>query len=56
MGEVYVVESLRTPFGAFGGKLADQKAPQLAAAVMRRLRPGGGEAASMIFERIQRES
>ena len=52
MGEVYVVETLRTPFGAFRRKLADLEAPQLAAAVIRRLRPGGGEAVVMIFERI----
>jgi len=37
MGEVYVVEALRTPFGAFGGKLADLEAPQLAATVIREL-------------------
>jgi acetyl-CoA C-acetyltransferase len=37
MGEVYVVEALRTPFGAFRGKLADLEAPQLAAAVIREL-------------------
>jgi acetyl-CoA C-acetyltransferase len=37
MGEVYVVEALRTPFGAFGGKLAELEAPQLAAAVIREL-------------------
>jgi acetyl-CoA C-acetyltransferase len=37
MGEVYVVEALRTPFGAFRGKLADLEAPQLAAAVIKEL-------------------
>jgi acetyl-CoA acetyltransferase len=52
MGEVYVVEVLRTPFGAFRGKQSDLEAPQLAATVMSRLRPGGGEAVAMIFERI----
>jgi acetyl-CoA acetyltransferase len=52
MGEVYVVEALRTPLGAFRRKLADQKAPQFTAAVMRRLRPRIGESVAMIFERI----
>jgi acetyl-CoA C-acetyltransferase len=37
MADVYVVEALRTPFGAFRGKLADMEAPQLAAAVIREL-------------------
>jgi len=37
MKEVFVVEALRTPFGSFSGALADQTAPQLAAAVMRAL-------------------
>ena len=37
MEDVFVVEALRTPFGSFSGSLADQSAPQLAAAVMRGL-------------------
>jgi acetyl-CoA C-acetyltransferase len=37
MGDVYVVDALRTPFGAFRGKLADLEAPLLAAAVIREL-------------------
>jgi acetyl-CoA C-acetyltransferase len=37
MEDVFVVEALRTPFGSFSGALADQPAPQLAAAVMRAL-------------------
>jgi len=37
MKDVFVVEALRTPFGTFSGALADQSAPQLAAAVMRAL-------------------
>jgi acetyl-CoA C-acetyltransferase len=35
--DVYVVEALRTPFGALGGALAAVAAPQLAATVMRTL-------------------
>lgn len=37
MSEVFVVEALRTPFGAFGGALSDVAAPQLAATVMQGL-------------------
>ena len=37
MGDVFVVEALRTPFGSFSGTLADQPAAQLAATVMRGL-------------------
>lgn len=37
MKDVFVVEALRTPFGSLSGALADQSAPQLAAAVMRGL-------------------
>jgi acetyl-CoA C-acetyltransferase len=37
MGDVFVVEALRTPFGSFCGALADQSATQLAATVMRGL-------------------
>jgi acetyl-CoA C-acetyltransferase len=42
MGDVYVVEALRTPFGAFRGKLADLEAPLLAAAVIRELMARSG--------------
>lgn len=35
MGEVFVVESLRTPLGSFGGSLSDVEAPRLAAAVIK---------------------
>jgi len=35
--EVYVVESLRTPLGSFGGQLSDVEAPQLAATVIKEL-------------------
>lgn len=37
MKDVFVVESLRTPFGAFGGTLSDVSAPHLAATVIRAL-------------------
>jgi len=37
MSDVFVVEALRTPFGSFGGNLADVPAPQLAAAVIKEL-------------------
>jgi acetyl-CoA C-acetyltransferase len=37
MKEVYVIESLRTPLGSFGGVLADVEAPCLAAVVIREL-------------------
>ncbi len=37
MNDVFVVEALRTPFGSFGGVLADVEAPKLAAAVMKGL-------------------
>jgi acetyl-CoA C-acetyltransferase len=36
-GEVYLIESLRTPQGSLGGTLADVAAPQLGAAVIRGL-------------------
>lgn len=34
MKDVFVVESLRTPFGSFGGVLSDMEAPKLAATVI----------------------
>ncbi|MBN2385518.1 MAG: thiolase family protein [Anaerolineales bacterium] len=37
MNEVYVVGSLRTPFGSFGGSLADVPAPHLGETVIRAL-------------------
>jgi acetyl-CoA C-acetyltransferase len=37
MKDVYIVESLRTPQGSFGGTLADIEAPRLAAAVITAL-------------------
>lgn len=37
MQDVFVIEALRTPFGSFGGNLADVPAPQLAATVVKGL-------------------
>ena len=37
MKEVFVIDALRTPFGSFGGQLADVPAPRLAATVLSRL-------------------
>jgi acetyl-CoA C-acetyltransferase len=42
MENVYLVGALRTPFGSFGGSLADVPAPKLAAAVIRRLTADAG--------------
>jgi acetyl-CoA C-acetyltransferase len=52
MENVYVVEALRTPFGSFGGVLADVPAPKLAAAVIGGLleRSGvGGEQVDQVI-------
>ena len=37
MKDIYVVESLRTPFGSFGGGLSDVEAPHLGGTVMKAL-------------------
>jgi acetyl-CoA C-acetyltransferase len=37
VSDVFVVESLRTPFGSFGGALADVEAPRLGATVIQAL-------------------
>ena len=42
MGEVFVVDALRTPFGSFGGILAEVEAPKLAATVIQGLLTKGG--------------
>lgn len=42
MNDVYVVEALRTPFGSFGGSLADVPASKLAAPVMTALLEAAG--------------
>ena len=52
MEQVYVVDALRTPFGSFGGTLADQPAPQLAATVMQGLLAKSGLAADAVEEVI----
>jgi acetyl-CoA C-acetyltransferase len=52
MKEVYVVESLRTPQGSFGGTLADVEAPRLAATVIVELLKRTGLAADAVDEVI----
>ena len=52
MSEVFLVEALRTPFGAFGGALADVEATQLAASVIEGLLTRSGLAASTVDEVI----
>ncbi len=37
MSDVFIIEALRTPFGSFGGSLADVPAPQLGATVIKEL-------------------
>src|SRR5512136_206080 len=37
MKDIFIVESLRTPFGSFGGAFAEIEAPHLAEPVMRAL-------------------
>ena len=37
MNQVYIIDALRTPFGSFGGTLADVPATQLAATVTKAL-------------------
>ncbi len=50
MKDVYIAESLRTPFGSFGGMLSDIEAPKLAATVMKGLLANSGLDASMVDE------
>jgi len=52
MKEVYVIESLRTPLGSFGGSLSDVEAPRLAAAVMAGLLERSGLPADAVEEVI----
>lgn len=52
MKDVYVVESLRTPQGSFGGALSDVEAPQLAATVLQGLLERAGLAANTVEEVI----
>jgi acetyl-CoA C-acetyltransferase len=52
MGEIYIVEALRTPFGSFGGALAEVEAPQLAAKVIREVLDRAGLAPAAVDEAI----
>jgi acetyl-CoA C-acetyltransferase len=52
MKDVFVVESLRTPLGSFGGALADVEAPRLGAAVIKGLLEKTGLPADAIDEVI----
>lgn len=52
MNDVFVVEALRTPFGSFGGVLADVEAPKLAAVVMKGLLERAGLAPEAVDEVI----
>lgn len=52
MREIYIVDALRTPFGSFGGTLAEIPAPQLAATVIRGLLAQNGVAEEAIDEVI----
>lgn len=52
MENVYVVEALRTPFGSFGGVLADVPAPKLAAPVIAALLQNSGVAADAVEQVI----
>ncbi len=52
MKDVFVVESLRTPLGSFGGVLADVEAPRLAATVIKGLLEKTGLPAEAIDEVI----
>ncbi len=42
MQDVFVIDAYRTPFGSFGGVLADVPAPRLAAPVISRLLEASG--------------
>lgn len=52
MKDVYIVESLRTPLGSFGGALADVEAPRLAAAAIKGILERTGLPADAIDEVI----
>ncbi|KAF0221806.1 MAG: acetyl-CoA [Geobacteraceae bacterium] len=52
MNEVFVVDGLRTPFGSFGGALADVAAPLLGARVMGALLEKSGLAPAAVDEVI----
>ncbi len=52
MENIYVVESLRTPFGSFGGALSDIEAPRLGETVMRALTERAGLDPAVVNEVI----
>ncbi len=52
MSEVYLVESLRTPLGSFGGALSDVEAPRLAATVIKEILDRTGLPADAVDEVI----
>ncbi len=52
MSDVFVVDSLRTPFGSFGGALADVEAPRLGATVIEALMKKSGLAPASVSEVI----
>ena len=52
MREVFVVESLRTPLGSFGGALADVEAPRLAATAIKGVLERAGLGAEAVDEVI----
>jgi len=52
MKEIYIIESLRTPQGSFGGVLSDVEAPRLAATVIKGLLERSGLAPEAVDEVI----
>ena len=52
MENVFVIEALRTPFGSFGGSLADVPAPRLAASVMSKILESAGLEGSKVDQLI----
>ena len=54
MRDVFVVESLRTPFGSFGGSLSDVDAPVLGGTVMKALLDRTGVDPALVDEVIAR--
>jgi acetyl-CoA C-acetyltransferase len=52
MKDVYIIDSLRTPLGSFGGVLADVEAPRLAATVIKGILERTGLSADAIDEVI----
>ncbi len=52
MQDVFIIEALRTPFGSFGGNLADVPAPQLAATVVKELLARTGVSAEQVGQFI----